>query len=71
MIVGTGTFGRVVLCEDSAVKDDTTPKYFAMKILRIRDVLRLKQVEHINNEKSILEVHYPGLFLLVKQRLAH
>ncbi|GAU95608.1 hypothetical protein RvY_07198-3 [Ramazzottius varieornatus] len=53
--VGTGTFGRVVLCEDSAVKDDTTPKYFAMKILRIRDVLRLKQVEHINNEKSILE----------------
>ncbi|OQV20733.1 Protein kinase DC2 [Hypsibius exemplaris] len=53
--VGTGTFGRVVLCEDATVKDDKTPKFFAMKILRIRDVLRLKQVEHIKDEKSILE----------------
>jgi hypothetical protein len=56
LVAGTGSFGRVVLCEDSTVKDEKTAKYFAMKILRISDVLRLKQVEHIKDEKSILEV---------------
>ncbi|XP_055327423.1 cAMP-dependent protein kinase catalytic subunit PRKX-like [Paramacrobiotus metropolitanus] len=53
--VGTGTFGRVVLCEDATIKDDENSKYYAMKILRISDVLRLKQVEHIRDEKGILE----------------
>ncbi|XP_055332341.1 cAMP-dependent protein kinase catalytic subunit PRKX-like [Paramacrobiotus metropolitanus] len=53
--IGTGTFGRVVLCEDTGALPEQEPKYFAMKILRIQDVFRLKQVEHIKDEKGILE----------------
>lgn len=54
-IIGTGTFGRVCLCHDK-----TTDKYCAMKILAMSDVIRLKQVEHVKNEKSILtEVNHP------------
>ncbi|KAJ2613456.1 cAMP-dependent protein kinase catalytic subunit [Coemansia sp. RSA 1365] len=49
--LGTGTFGRVFLCQSRA-----TQRYYAMKVLRKSQVVKLKQVEHINNEKSILEV---------------
>ncbi|XP_066959087.1 cAMP-dependent protein kinase catalytic subunit PRKX-like [Macrobrachium rosenbergii] len=46
---GTGTFGRVCLC-----RDKVTSGYLAMKILAIADVIRLKQVEHVKNEKEVL-----------------
>ncbi|KAJ2802049.1 cytochrome c oxidase subunit 1 [Coemansia guatemalensis] len=49
--LGTGTFGRVFLCQSRI-----TQRYYAMKVLRKSQVVKLKQVEHINNEKSILEV---------------
>ncbi|KAJ2787792.1 cAMP-dependent protein kinase catalytic subunit [Coemansia interrupta] len=49
--LGTGTFGRVFLCQSKA-----TRRFFAMKVLRKSQVVKLKQVEHINNEKNILEV---------------
>lgn len=53
--IGTGTFGRVCLCKD--IKTDT---FMAMKILTMTDVIRLKQVEHVKNEKNILaEVDHP------------
>lgn len=48
--IGTGTFGRVSLC-----KDKVTGAYYAMKILDIADVIRLKQIDHVKNEKSILQ----------------
>lgn len=48
--VGTGTFGRVLLC-----RNKYTSAYGAMKILALADVIRLKQVEHVKNEKKILE----------------
>ena len=48
---GTGTFGRVCLCREKA-----TRSYWAMKILAIQDVIRLKQIEHIRNEKLILSI---------------
>ncbi|KAJ2723076.1 cAMP-dependent protein kinase catalytic subunit, partial [Coemansia sp. Benny D115] len=48
--LGTGTFGRVFLCQSRL-----TRRYFAMKVLRKSQVVKLKQVEHINNEKNILE----------------
>lgn len=52
---GTGTFGRVCLC-----RHYETNEYCAMKILAMSDVIRLKQVEHVKNEKSILkEVNHP------------
>lgn len=53
--VGTGTFGRVLLC-----RNKSTDEYFAMKILNLADVIRLKQVEHVKNEKNILlEIRHP------------
>ncbi|XP_055703153.1 cAMP-dependent protein kinase catalytic subunit 3 [Phlebotomus papatasi] len=53
--IGTGTFGRVCLC-----RDKTDNSYCAMKILAMCDVIRLKQVEHVKNEKNILaEIHHP------------
>lgn len=48
-LLGTGTFGRVVL-----VRHRPTLEYFALKMLPITEVVRLKQVEHVKNEKEIL-----------------
>ncbi|TPX32658.1 hypothetical protein SeMB42_g07592 [Synchytrium endobioticum] len=48
--LGTGSFGRVHM-----VKLNTTGKYYAMKVLRKVDVVRMKQVEHTVSEKTILE----------------
>ncbi|XP_023231758.1 cAMP-dependent protein kinase catalytic subunit 3 isoform X2 [Centruroides vittatus] len=47
--IGTGTFGRVCLC-----RDRLSGGYCAMKILEIADVIRLKQVDHVKSEKTIL-----------------
>ncbi|XP_038674120.1 cAMP-dependent protein kinase catalytic subunit PRKX [Scyliorhinus canicula] len=58
--VGTGTFGRVLL-----VKDKKTREYCALKVMSIPDVIRLKQEQHVHNEKSILtEIHHPFLIRL-------
>lgn len=46
---GTGTFGRVYLA-----RLKNSQKYYAMKVLKKQEVVRLKQVEHINSEKQIL-----------------
>ena len=52
---GTGTFGRVVLSRHKENKD-----YFALKMMRITEVIRLKQIEHVKNEKEILaQVSHP------------
>ena len=57
---GTGTFGRVHLC-----KHKTGGEFYAMKILKKSEVVRLKQVEHINSEKQILsQVDCPFLVKL-------
>jgi len=54
-ILGTGTFGRVVLARHKPTK-----KYFALKILTISEVQRLKQTEHVRSEKAILKaVRHP------------
>jgi len=59
-LAGTGTFGRVYL-----VKYKETGKYYALKVLRKMDVVRLKQVEHIKNEKNILlELNHPFIVTL-------
>jgi serine/threonine protein kinase len=47
--LGTGTFGRVFL-----VRFKTVAKYFALKRLRKVDVYRLKQVDHVQNERALL-----------------
>lgn len=48
--VGTGTFGRVMVARHQQTKE-----YFALKIMSIVDVVRLKQVDHVKNEKCVLE----------------
>ncbi|NWT36560.1 PRKX kinase, partial [Chroicocephalus maculipennis] len=54
---GTGTFGRVHL-----VKEKMAKRYFALKVMSIPDVIRLKQEQHVHNEKSVLkEVNHPFL----------
>ncbi|KAM9455194.1 cAMP-dependent protein kinase catalytic subunit PRKX [Clarias gariepinus] len=58
--VGTGTFGRVFL-----VKDKITRGFFALKAMKIPDVIRLKQEQHVHNEKEVLtEVNHPFLIRL-------
>ncbi|XP_063197149.1 cAMP-dependent protein kinase catalytic subunit PRKX isoform X2 [Chroicocephalus ridibundus] len=58
--VGTGTFGRVHL-----VKEKMAKRYFALKVMSIPDVIRLKQEQHVHNEKSVLkEVNHPFLIRL-------
>ena len=48
-MIGTGTFGKVKLCQHKA-----TGTYMCMKILNKETVVRLKQQEHCKNEKEIL-----------------
>jgi len=73
--IGTGTFARVCLCriknssahsKKSTNNNVNSNKYFALKILSMHDVIRLKQVEHVKNEKRILsEVSHPFLVDMV------
>lgn len=59
--VGTGTFGRVQL-----VKDKSSSNFFALKVMSIPDVIRLKQQQHVQNEKEVLqEVQHPFLVQLL------
>lgn len=52
--LGTGTFARVWLVRLTNPKDGDQNKVFALKILRKVDVIRLKQVEHVRNERNVL-----------------
>ena len=55
--VGTGSFGRVHLAQSKV-----NGKHYAIKALDKYDIVRLKQVEHINNEPTILrEISHPFL----------
>ncbi|KAI4087839.1 MAG: hypothetical protein LQ344_006531 [Seirophora lacunosa] len=53
--LGTGTFARVWLaCLAGGSRNSNECKVFALKILRKSDIIRLKQVEHIRNERNTL-----------------
>lgn len=54
--LGTGTFGRVRVVSYNHNKT----YYFALKMLKKSEIIRLKQVEHIKSEKAILqEIGHP------------
>ncbi|RNF11262.1 putative protein kinase A catalytic subunit [Trypanosoma rangeli] len=60
--IGTGTFGRVRLC-----RHKSSGRYMALKILKKQEVLRMKQVEHILAESSILqELNHPFIVNMFK-----
>ncbi|KAI8059299.1 kinase-like domain-containing protein [Gongronella butleri] len=58
--LGTGTFGRVFLAKEAA-----QGRTVAIKVLKKADVVRLRQVEHINNERQVLaSLHFPFIVQL-------
>jgi len=60
--LGTGTFGRVYL-----VRHKPSNKFYAMKTLKKSEVVKLKQVEHINSEKQILSsIRHPFIVNLYR-----
>jgi len=65
--IGTGTFARVYLCRpknngNGHTKSKANVNYFALKVLSMHDVIRLKQVDHVKSEKEILlEINHPFL----------
>ena len=54
--LGTGSFGRVRLCK---LKSGAS-EYYAIKCLKKREIIKMKQVQHIIAEKNILaEISHP------------
>ena len=52
-----GSFGRVMLA-----KSKKTGEYFAMKRLKKTDIIKLRQVDHVISENTILaEIDHPFL----------
>jgi len=49
-----GTFARVWLCRFAHPRPDDGDKVFALKVLKKVDVIKLKQVEHVRNERNVL-----------------
>ncbi|KAJ1563276.1 camp-dependent protein kinase catalytic subunit, partial [Nowakowskiella sp. JEL0078] len=59
--LGTGSFGRVHL-----VQFKLNGKYYAMKVLRKSEIVKMRQVEHTVNERAILEqLEFPYLVHLL------
>lgn len=51
--LGTGTFGRVRLAKYT-LSGDEKESCFALKMLKKKEIIRLKQVDHIRSEREIL-----------------
>jgi serine/threonine protein kinase len=51
ILINIGSFGRVKVAQSKL-----TNKYFAIKILKKAEIIKLKQVDHIMNEVKILSV---------------
>ncbi len=62
ILSGVGTFGKVILTRRCTQKYE---EYYALKIMAIRDIIQLKQVNHINDERTILTaVQHPFIVCL-------
>jgi len=48
-VIGSGTFARVFLAQD--MNDN---EYYALKVMKIKEMIRLNQIQHVNNERRIL-----------------
>jgi protein kinase A len=59
--LGTGSFGRVRLAKHKSSGD-----FVALKMLKKAEILRLKQVDHIISENTILSnINHPFLVSLI------
>lgn len=57
----TGSFGRVRLA-----RNKKTGEFYAMKILKKADIIKLKQVDHVISENTILaDIDHPFLVSLM------
>jgi serine/threonine protein kinase len=57
---GSGSFGRVLLA-----KNKKSGEYFAMKRLKKADIIKLRQVDHVISENTILaDIDHPFLVSL-------
>jgi hypothetical protein len=63
--LGTGSFGRVRL-----VRHKQSGMIYACKILKKKEILKMKQVDHILNEKRILSDIGPYSYIYVNHLLA-
>lgn len=55
--LGTGSYGRVKIA-----KDKITGDYYALKILKKAEIIKLKQVDHVVSEHTILaDINHPFL----------
>ena len=52
--LGTGTFARVCLVRPANGNEVDRDKVYALKILRKTEVIKLRQVDHVRHERSIL-----------------
>jgi len=52
--LGTGTFARVWLVRLAHPAEEDKHKVFALKVLRKAEVIKLKQVDHVNQERQVL-----------------
>ena len=65
--LGTGRFGFLSGCVGSfgrvrLTRNKKTGEYFAMKILKKADIIKLKQVDHVISENTILaDIDHPML----------
>lgn len=70
--LGTGTFGRVRLIKIKDNIEDKLPhkafqSYYALKILKKQEIIRMKQVDHVLAEAAILsEVTHPFVVNMLK-----
>ncbi|KAL6794801.1 kinase-like domain-containing protein [Trichoderma sp. SZMC 28013] len=56
--LGTGTFARVCLVRPASatqpLEEEKNPEVYALKILKKTEVIKLKQIDHVRNERAIL-----------------
>ena len=58
--LGTGSFGRVHL-----VQSKHNQRYYAVKVLKKQQVVKMKQIEHTNDERKMLQrVRHPFIITL-------
>ena len=61
--LGTGSFGRVMLCKSKKSGD-----YYAMKRLKKADIIKLRQVDHVISENTILaDIDHPFLVSILSR----